>query len=89
MKKTAKVHGRIEDGILIKDGKKVVKFWKHNGYGIAISDLGGDVNAIILKTKYDGNLYTSVDNLFKNGIPHEFGDEKQIILPLQHWRGVK
>ena len=88
-KKAPKVHGRIEDGILIKDGKKVVKFWKHNGYGIAVTDLVGGVNGVILDTQYDGKLYSSVDNLFENGIRHQFGEEKQVILPVQYWRRVQ
>lgn len=89
MRKKAKVHGRIEDGVLVKDGKKVVKFWKHDGYGIAISDLVGGVSGVILDSQYDGKLYSSVDNLFENGIRHDFNGEKQIILPVQFWRGVK
>lgn len=89
MKKAHKVHGRVEDGILVKDGKKVVKFWKHNGYGIDIDDLTGGVNGVVLETQYDGKLYSSVSNLFENGIRHDFQGEKQIILPLEFWRGVK
>ena len=92
--KKHKVHGRIEDGILIKDGNKVVKFFKHNGYGIAITDLIGGVSGVVLDTQYDGKLYSSVDNLFEHGIRHNFvnhkgEEERQIILPVERWRGVR
>lgn len=93
MKTRLKVHGRIEDGILIKEGKKVVKFFKYDGYGIAVSDLVGGVSGVVVDSQYDGKLYTSVDNLLDNGIRHTFEnngkEERQIILPVQYWRGAR
>jgi hypothetical protein len=86
--KPHKVHGRVIDNILHKDGKKVVKFWKHDGYGIDVRDLH-NVNGVVLDTQYDGKLYASTSTLREYGIDHMFKDEKQLILPVKHWRKVR
>jgi hypothetical protein len=83
-----RVHGRIVDGILHKDGNKVVKFWKHNGYGIDVRDLH-NILGVVLDTQYDGKLYASLSTIEANGIDNMFGEEKQLILPVEHWRKVK
>lgn len=80
--------GRVDEHILHKRGRQVQKFFKHNGYGINVDDLH-EINGIVLETKYDGKLFTSVSNLRENGITHYFGEEKQLILPVQYWRQVK
>ena len=93
MKKPPKVHGRVVDGILYKTAKQAKKFWKHEGYGVAVADTH-NVQGIVIQTQYDGKLYTNVPNLEEHGIAHTFIDpkgkeEKQLILPVQYWREVR
>lgn len=81
--------GRVLDGILYKNDRQAVKFWKYGGYGVKVADLH-NVVGVVIDTQYDGKLYTSVSNLEEHGIPHVFGEsEKQLILPVEHWRRVK
>lgn len=85
--------GRVVDNILYKNGRKVVKFWKHDGYGLNVADLH-EVNGVVIDSQYDGKLYTSTSNLYEHGISHTFINksgraEQQLILPVQYWREVK
>lgn len=88
MKKLPKVKGRVIDGILYKNSKQAIKFWKHDGYGIKLADLH-NIQGVVIDTQYDGKLYASLTTLEEHGIPHTFGDEKQLILPVKHWRGAR
>lgn len=80
--------GRVLDNILYKDLKKTKKFFKYDGYGINTADLH-EVLGVVIETKYDGKLYTSVSNLEENGIPWDFNGERQLILPVKFWRNVR
>lgn len=87
--KAKQVKGRVVDDILYKNVRQAVKFYKYDGYGIKISDMH-NIIGIVIETKYDGKLYTSISNLWEHGIPHIFNeDERQLILPVKYWRGVK
>ena len=88
MKPQPKVKGVVRDNILYKNGKQALKFWKYDGYGVKVEDLH-EVNGVVLDTKYDGRLYAPVSVLREHGIQHFFGDEEQLILELNHWKGVK
>lgn len=78
-------HGTLNRGYLIKKGKQVQKFWKFDGYGIAVNDLRR-CKGVILHTQYDGVLYAYVDDFAKHGIPHLYKDEQQLVLPTNYWR---
>jgi len=77
-------HGIVQDGWLVKQGKQVQKFWKHNGYGLALSDLD-DIKGVVLHTQYDGILWATKEELLKHGQEHMFNDEKQLIMGVHLW----
>lgn len=77
-------HGQVIDGILHKRGTQVVKFWAKNGYAIPVDELL-KVKGVKLYSKYDGNLYADKETFNKFGIHHKFKEERQLILPLEHW----
>lgn len=79
------MHGSIHSGWLVKRGKQVVKFYKHNGYGIP-ADILPDVKGVILYTEYDGVLYQTSHVIMRDGMQHTFGDELQYVLPVEKWR---
>ena len=79
------MHGTVVDGWLIKRGKQVVKFWKHNGYAIPAPVLS-KVKGVILHTEYDGVLYQESSVIMRDGIYHDFNGEKQYILPTNEWK---
>ncbi len=81
-------HGRVVDGVLHKAGTAIVKFWKHDGYAINVSDLH-EVNGVLLDTKYDGRLYAPVSVLREHGIPNDFEGEEQLVLPVKYWRVIQ
>ena len=70
--------------VLIKRGKQVVKFFKHNGYAVAESDLE-KVRGVKLHTKYDGILYADRHVFYLHGISNTYQGEKQLVLPVQYW----
>lgn len=76
--------GHAQEGVLYKSKRQTQKFWKYKGYGINTADLA-NVTDIVIETEYDGKLHTTVSNLRENGIAHHFKDEKQLILPVEHW----
>lgn len=78
------MHGVIKDGWLIKRGKQVVKFWKHNGYAIPQSDLE-KVKGVVLHTEYDGILYQTSKVIMARGRLNQFKDETQYVLPVDEW----
>jgi len=78
------MRGQIVDNILVKRGKQVVKFFKYQGYGVAVKDLER-VRGVKLHTKYDGILYADRHVFYKHGIEVEFGVEKQLVLPVNYW----
>lgn len=78
------VKGVVIDQVLVKRGKQVVKFFKYNGYAVAESDIE-KVHGVKLYTQYDGILYADRHMFYKHGIPNTYKDEKQLVLPLEHW----
>lgn len=76
--------GTIIDNNLVKKGKQVVKYWKHNGYAVAEKDLE-QIQGVILHTQYDGKLYARRDMFYRNGIENTYNGEKQIVLPTKYW----
>ena len=78
------MHGSVKDGWLVKRGKQVVKFWKHNGYAIPVMALH-QVKGVVLHTEYDGILYQTSGKILSQGRPHYFGDELQYVLETAKW----
>lgn len=76
--------GIIKDFELIKKGKQVQKFWKHNGYAVAIRDLE-KVRGVKLYTEYDGILYARREVFYNHGIENIYNGEKQLVLPTKYW----
>lgn len=76
--------GTIVDNILVKKGKQVQKFWKHNGYAVAEKDLE-KVRGVKLHTKFDGILYADRHLFYKEGIENLYNGEKQLVLPTKFW----
>ena len=79
------MHGTMVDGWLIKKGKQVVKFWKHNGYAIPAIVLL-QVKGVVLHTEYDGILYQTSGKIMNLGEQHNFGDELQYVLEASKWQ---
>ena len=77
-------HGLIIGDILIKRGKQVVKYWKHNGYAIPKSELQF-VKGVKLYTQYDGKLYAPVERFWEFGVVNKYKDEEQVVLPVELW----
>lgn len=75
------------DGVLVKRGKQVVKFWKHNGYAINEQDLQR-CRLIRLETAYDGTLEATPDTVRAKGIANNFKGEQQYVLPVADWKKV-
>lgn len=80
-------HGQVINGVLHKRGSQVVKFWKYNGYAVPVIQVI-KVKGVKLYTKYDGKLYASKETFNKHAIPHMFGDEHQLVLPIEHWEVI-
>ena len=76
--------GTIQDNILVKRGKLVVKFFKHNGYAVPVKDLE-QVRGVKLYTKYDGILYADRHVFHQHGLWNDFKGEEQLILPVKYW----
>lgn len=83
-----KTRGRVLEGVLQKNQRQAKKFWKYDGYGVKVADLH-EVTGVLLDTMYDGRLYVPLSTLRQHGIQHWFGDEEQLILPVQYWKKVK
>lgn len=79
------MHGKIsKDKILVKRGKGVVKFFKHNGYAVPVEALE-QVRGVELHTAYDGVLYAPRKQFYNHGIANDFNGEKQLVLPVEFW----
>ena len=78
------MHGAVNKGWLVKRGKQVVKFWKHDGYAVSAVDLHR-VKGVILYTQYDGTLYQTSATILAKGTSNLFGDEVQYVLPVKDW----
>lgn len=76
--------GTIIDHVLVKRGKAVVKYFKHNGYAVKVSDLE-KVRGVKLYTHYDGTLYADRHLFYKHGIENDYKGEQQLVLPVQYW----
>lgn len=83
--KLQKWHGELIGGTFVKRGSAVVKFWRENGYALPQELLlREDVKRVRLYTKYDGILEAGKE-AFSDGLLHKFGNEWQVILPLNKW----
>lgn len=80
--------GSIENGVLVKRGKQVVKYRRLNGYAVPIVDLD-KVKGVQLYTSEDGVIYSPVETFFKKGIFNDFNGEKQQVLPVQYWERIE
>lgn len=76
--------GKIIDNVLVKKGKQVQKYWKYNGYAVAVKDLE-QVRGVKLYTEYDGVLYARREQFYNDGIENIYNGEKQLILPTKFW----
>lgn len=79
------MHGQVVDGWLIKKGKQVHKFWKHDGYAVP-SHVLEKVKGVVLHTKYDGILYATSATIMEHGKPNNFEGEHQLVMPVEYWR---
>ena len=73
---------------LVKRGKQVVKFWKHDGYAVSVEHLD-KVRGVKLYTEYDGILYAPRHMFYKHGIPNNYEGEAQLILPVKYWEKLE
>lgn len=82
------MHGKLVDGWLVKRGKQVVKFWKHNGYAVPASLVEEDsgIKGVILHTEYDGVLWQTSRNIREKALRHQFEDELQCVLEASKWQ---
>lgn len=78
----------VADNILIKRGKQVVKFWKYDGYAVAVEHLE-KVRGVKLYTDYDGILYADRHLFYKHGIENNYQGEAQLVLPTKYWESLK
>ncbi len=76
--------GTVIDNNLVKRGKQVQKYWKHNGYAVATRDLE-QIQGVVLHTEYDGKLYARRDQFYADGIENTYNGEQQLILPTKYW----
>lgn len=80
----ASVKGTIVDNVLVKKGKQVIKFWKHNGYAVAAQDLE-KVRGVEIHSEYDGHLFARREQFYQHGIPNNYNGEEQLVLPTKYW----
>lgn len=75
---------QIINNTLVKKGKQVHKFWKHDGYAVAVRHLE-QVRGVKLYTEYDGILYADRHLFYKHGIENNYEGEEQLVLPTKYW----
>lgn len=81
-----KIIGDIESRVLVKKGKQVVLFKKYNGFAFSIATLGLFDTVYI---HYGGNVYRATRmQIEHNGIPHSYGYDTQLVLPLSYFEIV-
>lgn len=78
----------IIDNVLVKKGKQVVKFWKHNGYAVADEHLQ-QVRGVKLYTEYDGILYADRHVFYKHGVENNYNGELQYVLPVKYFERLQ
>lgn len=82
------MRGVVEEGVLVKQGKQVQKFWKYNGYAVSVADLER-VSGVKLYTPSDGILFATRQKFIEHGIDNIYKDEEQLVLPVQYWESIE